>query len=286
MRDICSTHEAVKRAKPILKWAGGKRQIISDLVSSVPENFNTYYEPFFGGGALFIELSNRGLLKRSVISDINGDLMDLYRMVRDRPDDLVNALSSLRFRNSKDDYYVAREQYNSMKRESCPEKYALLIYLNRHGYNGLYRVNSRGDFNVPFGSYENPSLPGTNDIYALSDALKKAQILNADYREAVKTASRHDFVYFDPPYMPINGSSNFTSYSPSGFREDDQRDLFHTFLDLSEREVFVMESNSGTPFIEDMYSGFNMFRVKARRNINSVANLRGPIDEIIIRNYD
>lgn len=272
------------RARPVVKWAGGKRQIIEDLVSLVPGRFETYYEPFFGGGALLIELHNRGKLKRAVISDINSDLMDLYRIIKHRPEELIQELSGLRFSNSREDYYLARERYNSIG-GSTAEKAALFIYLNRHCYNGLYRVNSRGAFNVPFGRYRSPSMPGEDEIYLLSEVLRSAEILSVDFEEALKGARNGDFVYLDPPYMPVSPSSSFTDYSSAGFSMDDQVRLCKAFRDLDRRGVLVMESNSGSELIEALYSGFEITRLRARRNINSVPYRRGPVEELVIRNY-
>lgn len=275
---------AFESAKPVVKWAGGKRQILSYLISVAPDKFGTYYEPFVGGGALLIELYNSGFLEKAIISDINEDLVDMYRIVKERPEELLHELSLLKFKNNREDYYKARDKYNSIK-ESNPEKTALFIYLNRHGYNGLYRVNSRGEFNVPFGRYSNPSLPGREEIYSLSKVLKVTEVLNEDFEESVKSAGKRDFVYFDPPYMPVSSSSYFTDYNSAGFSKENQIRLYETFKSLSKRGVFVMESNSDSDFIEELYNGFNIVRIKARRNINSVASKRGPIDELIIRNY-
>ncbi len=184
-------------ARPILKWAGGKRQIMKCLISNVPGRFGLYYEPFVGGGALMTSLYNLGLLKRRVVSDINQDLVGLYKIVKRKPAELAEEVLSLKFRNNRSDYYTVRNEYNSMDGKFDVGKGSLFLYLNRHCYNGLYRVNSSGEFNVPFGKYRNPGLPTASDIMLFSQALKNIEIKGTDFGDAVKNSSEGDFVY-DP----------------------------------------------------------------------------------------
>ena len=285
MPDLHEYKNKAIKVRPLLKWAGGKRQIVRHLISKLPEKFSVYYEPFFGAGALFLELYNRGLIKKAVISDLNKELIALYTIVRDRCSGIIEELENIRFTNNKDDYYRARDLFNSMESDHNPEKAALMIYLNRHAYNGLYRVNSSGKFNVPFGRYAHPSLPTPDDIISFSKALSNVKIINKDFETAVSDATVSDFVYFDPPYAPLSRSSDFSAYSSLGFSLDEQKRLSRVFEELSSRGVMVMESNSATPFIKDLYRDYPLSVVQARRNINSKSNGRGKISELIITNY-
>ena len=269
--------------KPILKWAGGKRQLLPVLIKNIPDKFNTYHEPFIGGAALLISLYSLNKIDESVISDTNKDLYNLYKIIKENPQQLINELNNLEFKNNKDDYYKARELFNST--EDPANRSALLIYLNRHGYNGLYRVNSSNKFNVPFGRYNNPGMPSSGNIMALSELLQSCTIMNSDFEVTVNNARKGDFVYFDPPYMPLSKTSYFTGYTHSGFDEKDQGRLAKTFSELSDRGVYVMESNSSTDLIRELYRDFNLLEVDARRNINSVGTKRNSIKELIITNY-
>ena len=269
--------------KPILKWAGGKRQLLPVLIKNIPDKFNTYYEPFIGGAALLISLYSLNKIKESVISDINKDLYNLYKIIKENPQQLIDELDNLEFKNNKNDYYKARELFNSIT--DSVNRSALLIYLNRHGYNGLYRVNSSNKFNVPFGKYNNPGMPSSGNIMALSELFQSCTIMNSDFELTVNNAKKGDFVYFDPPYMPLSKTSYFTGYTHSGFDEKDQERLAKSFQDLSDMGVYVMESNSSTDFIKELYRDFNLLEVNARRNINSVGTNRNSIKELIITNY-
>ncbi len=271
-------------ATPIMKWAGGKRQIIGEITQRLPPHFNTYHEPFFGGGALFFKLCElRGSI-RSVISDINPDLIMLYQVVRDRSDELTGALHGIGLGNNRDDYYKAREIYNSSG-DNPLMKSALLIYLNRHGFNGLYRLNSSGRYNVPFGRYTNPSLPSDRDISMASTCLLRSSIIQGDFRTTLSAAETGDFAYLDPPYMPLSKTSSFTSYSSMGFTWKDQRDLADMAEELDRKGVMFLLSNAATDEIEGLYSSYRVERIMARRNINSRAEGRGKIPELLIRNY-
>ena len=270
--------------KPVLKWAGGKRQIIGELTERLPPDFHTYHEPFLGGGALFFKLCELRGAMRSVISDINPDLIMLYRVIRDQKDDLIRYLRGMGMGNNKDDYYKAREIYNSAT-DSPLMKSALLIYLNRHGFNGLYRLNSSGHYNVPFGRYTNPSLPSDIDISRASECLSRSSIRQGDFRITLSDAETGDFAYLDPPYMPLSTTSNFTNYSTMGFTRKDQEDLAKVVEELDKKGVKFLLSNAATDEIEGLYSSYRVEKIMARRNINSKPDGRGKIPELIVRNY-
>jgi len=269
--------------KPVLKWAGGKRQLLNDLIKYIPDNFNKYYEPFIGAGSFLIKLHSLNKINNAIISDLNTDLYNLYITIKSNPYALINKLNNLEFKNNSNDYYKARELFNST--DDIINRSALLIYLNKHCYNGLYRVNSQNKFNVPYGKYINPVMPSESNIISISRLLQKCTILNKDFEEAVKNASKNDFVYFDPPYMPVNKTSNFTDYTSNGFNEKDQERLYNVFKKLSDKGIYIMESNSDTIFIKNLYKGFNLIEVNARRSINSIGTKRGIINELIITNY-
>lgn len=269
---------------PILKWAGGKRQLMPELLKSVPEHFNTYFEPFVGGAALLFSLYSQRRLRKAIISDVNEDLYKLYSVIKKDPHGLAREMERMAFQNNSEDYYRARDRFNSTS--DIMEKSAILIYLNRHCFNGLYRVNSRNQFNVPFGRYSNPEIPSESVIMDLSVVFKSCTILNSDFEEAVMDATEGDFVYFDPPYIPLSKTASFTDYTSKGFSMKDQERLLKTFQKLNDKGVMVMESNSDTPIIKDMYSQFFMRTVNARRSINSIGMKRKGGTEVIITNYE
>ncbi|MEM0157370.1 MAG: DNA adenine methylase [Thermoplasmataceae archaeon] len=271
-------------ATPILKWAGGKRQIIGEIMERLPPDFRTYHEPFIGGGALFFNLCELRRSTRSVVSDINLDLITLYQIIRDRKDELIRHLHSLGLGNNSDDYYKARKSYNSIKDDPVM-KSALLIYLNRHGFNGLYRLNSSGLYNVPFGRYRNPSLPSDRDISEVSECLSGSTIIHGDFRMTLSGAESGDFVYLDPPYAPLSATSTFTNYSRMAFTWKDQEDLAAMVAEMDRKGVLFLLSNAATDEVEELYSSFRVEKIMARRNINSKPEGRGKIPELIVRNY-
>lgn len=273
--------------KPFLKWAGGKRQLLSELKKYVPEKFNWYFEPFVGAGALLFELQP----EQAIINDINSELIELYLVIKTIPILLIRELLSGDFKNTEEDYYRIR----NWDRSNWPGGYhwhqraTRMIYLNRTCYNGLYRVNSKGQFNVPYGKYKVPFDPDVENISAVSDYLNQNDVViwNSDFEVVVKHAEKGDFVYFDPPYDPISDTSNFTNYTPGGFSKDDQIRLRNTALDLTRRGVKVMISNADTGFINEIYSDtcFHIHQVQAKRAINSKGSKRGAVGELIITNY-
>ncbi|HEX3001734.1 MAG TPA: Dam family site-specific DNA-(adenine-N6)-methyltransferase, partial [Methanoregula sp.] len=200
------------KCSPFIKWAGGKRQLLAELDRRLPPSWDTYYEPFIGGGALLVHLENKGVLSRGVISDLNAELINLYRVVQDTPGALITALANEEFRNDEISYKKMKERFNlSIGDPSLAiERAALLIYLNKHGFNGLWRVNRNGKFNVPFGSHKKRSIPTDSSILKFSAMLEKVRIVNKDFATAVRTAKKGDFIYFDPPYQPLSKTASFT----------------------------------------------------------------------------
>ncbi|MGB3513071.1 MAG: DNA adenine methylase [Microcoleaceae cyanobacterium] len=277
-------------AKPFLKWAGGKRQLLPELTKYIQKKDltnHTYYEPFIGGGALFFELQPT----KAVINDKNPELINCYKVVKGSLDNLIEVLRKHQEKNSSDYYYHMRNfdrmfEYQSF---SAVEKAARIIYLNKTCYNGLFRVNSQGQFNVPFGRYKKTNILDEAVLKAVSIYLNKSQVklLNMDFADAVKEAKKGDFVYLDPPYDPVSNTSSFTGYDVNGFNRDEQKRLKRVFDDLTDRGCRVILSNSRTDFIMDLYKDYQqtMKIVKATRSINSKALKRGKVDEVLILNY-
>lgn len=269
--------------RPFLKWAGGKAQILPELLSRLPGDFGAYHEPFLGGGALFFALVREGRLKgkKVFLSDSNPDLVNAFRVVRDNPKELIRLLKDYQGKNTRDDYYRIRAQVFSspIKRAAC------LIYLNRTCYNGLYRVNSEGKFNVPFGRYKNPRIYDPENILAASEALQGVEILCEDFEAVLSRTKPGDLVYLDPPYYPLSPTSSFSSYTANGFSEEDHLRLARAFAALTEMGVLVMESNSDTRFVREHYKKWRPERIMSKRPISSRVEGRGPITELIITNY-
>jgi DNA adenine methylase len=275
------------QCSPFIKWAGGKRQLLAELERRLPPEWNTYYEPFVGGGALLVSLDNHHRITRAVIADLNSELVNLYRVVQDDPGALIAALSDEAFRNDEASYRVLKEKFNTLCGDPAheTERAALLIYLNKQGFNGLWRVNSKGKFNVPFGSHKKRSIPTETSIMKFSSLLGKVTVLNADFAVAVKTARKGDFIYFDPPYHPLSKTASFTDYNSRGFRFEDQQRLARLFRRLSKKGIHLMLSNSKIPAIEALYEGFSIETVEAKRFINCNGGRRSGIQEIIVTNY-
>jgi DNA adenine methylase len=266
--------------RPFLKWAGGKSRLIQQYIPYFPNNYKNYYEPFLGGGAVFFYLQPT----TAILTDINAELINTYCCVRDRVDELIYLLKEHKSRHNKDYYYSVRN--NSVS--SDIEKAARLIYLNKTCFNGLYRVNSQGKFNVPLGRYENPNICPENLLKVASVALSHAEIQQADFTEVLNHAtSSDDFVFFDPPYHPISETSYFTAYSQNCFSKKDQEILRDTCAELASRGVKVMVCNSDSEFISKIYSDINFetYRIKAARSINSNIKNRGMIYELLITSF-
>ncbi len=276
-----------KQYQPFVKWAGGKRGLLEQILPLFPKKFNDYYEPFVGGGAVFFELFSKGILKNKkvILSDINSELVNTYNVIKNNPFELISKLEEYKEQHSKEFYYQIREldRKEDYKNFSNIEKATRFIYLNKTCFNGLYRVNKKGYFNTPMGSYKNPNIVDRNVILSASEALKNVTIKHQSFKEVLKEAKKDDLVYFDPPYYPLNDTSNFTSYDSNCFLEDEQFELFEVFDKLSDMDVKVVQSNSDTDFIKELYKKYDIKIVNANRFINSKSNGRGKITEVLIR---
>ncbi|MHA1813175.1 MAG: DNA adenine methylase [Candidatus Thorarchaeota archaeon] len=272
----------VLTARPIVKWAGGKGQLLEKLWDNCPPRFNSYYEPFVGGGALFFHLRERGVLGRTILADANKELIALYIAVRDRIEEIIRELSSGRYVYDEKVYYEIRD----WEPTEPVQRAARFIYLNRTCYNGLYRVNAEGKFNVPFGRYRNPRILDERNLRAASKAFQDVEFRIGDFEETVWDASAGDFIYFDPPYAPLSKTADFTAYTEAGFSFDEQKRLARVFRELDERGCYVLESNSATEEIRELYEGYRIVEVRAKRAISSDAKTRGPVTELLIRNYE
>ena len=274
--------------QPFVKWVGGKRGLLSQIVPLIPKEFNNYFEPFVGGGALFFELYSLGLLKDKnvYLFDINSELINAYNIVKSNPSDLVKELKKFKEKHSKEFYYEVRawDREEKFLKRSEIERATRFIYLNKTCFNGLYRVNSKGYHNVPIGSYKNPNICDELVIYNASEALQNATILNSSYKEVLLHAKENDFVYFDPPYYPLTPTSSFTSYNENTFLDKEQKELFEAFDKLAKQNSHVMHSNSDTDFINELYKEFEIRNIQANRFINSKSSGRGKISEVLVKN--
>jgi len=268
---------------PFLKWAGGKRQLLGHIEALLPERIDTYFEPFLGGAAVFFRLAAGRRFRRAVLADANPELVNCYRAIRDDVDGVIAELRG--HRNSRVLYYRVRRRDPAKLSETA--RAARLIYLNRCGYNGLYRVNSSGQFNVPFGSYRRPVICDEDRLRTASEALRDVEIRCDDFANTLKHVGRRDFVYLDPPYVPLSATASFTAYAKRGFGSDDQERLAAVLRALGTRKVPALLSNSDCATTRDLYGDFDRIdRVPVRRAINSVAHGRGPVDEILVRSFD
>lgn len=270
--------------RPFLKWAGGKTQLLPKIAALLPRRFGTYHEPFVGSGAVFFYLRREGLLRGHVhLSDINAQLINTWEALQQDVEAVITALSA--HRNDRDWFYEVRAQDPATLDET--ERAARMIFLNRTCYNGLYRVNKSGRFNVPFGRYANPRICDEDNLRAVSRALQGVELSCEGFASVVDRAARGDFVYLDPPYQPRSPTSYFTAYHQDGFGEDEQQSLREVIDALHKGKVHVMLSNSDTDFTADLYDDGHLTAdiVWARRNINSDAGARGEIREMIVRNY-
>jgi DNA adenine methylase len=300
------------KARPFLKWAGGKRQLLPQIDRFLPKELNEgsitrYVEPFVGSGAVFFHVAQKYLPAQLYISDYNPELMRAYRTIQQCVDDLIPTLRDIEYEYlsltdeaRKNYFYEQRTQFNKelarTKRESVSlenvERTAQLIFLNRTCYNGLFRVNSKGAFNVPFGRYRNPRICDAANLRAVAALLQQTEIRYGSYKDCAAVVDENTMVYFDPPYRPISKTANFTAYSKQVFDDKAQTDLARFYRSLDQRGARLMLSNSDPKnvdlddsFFEDTYAGFRIERVHASRRINSQAEKRGPIHELLILNY-
>lgn len=294
-----------RKAKPFLKWAGGKTQLINDIEKALPKDISndkfTYIEPFVGSGAvLFWMLNNFPNLEKAVINDINEDLINTYQTIASRPTELISILEILQnefhdMEGSEDNkklyYYQKRELYNTRKEEQCRQA-ALFIFLNRTCFNGLYRVNRKNQYNVPMGGYKKPTICDRDNIFAVSKALQKVEILCGDYEKTLNFADNNSLFYFDPPYKPLSNTSSFNSYAKDEFNDEEQIRLRNFCSKLEKQGHKWMLSNSDVKgkdtndnFFDEIYSEFSISRVKARRSINAKPEKRGELNELLITNY-
>lgn len=274
-----------KLVAPVLKWVGGKRQLLGTLTPLLPQRITTYCEPFVGGGALLFNLQPN----TAYVNDINGDLIRVYNVIKSDVESLIAALQE--YKNEADFFYAVRdwdrdkEKYSSL---SDVQKAARILYLNKTCYNGLFRVNNAGEFNSPFGNYRNPNIVNAPTLRAVNSYLNTATVhlSSTDYAEVLKTLPKGTFVYLDPPYDPVSDTSSFTGYSKGGFTRNDQIRLRECCDDLNARGLKFMLSNSATDFIKEQYSAYHITVVQAKRAVNSDSTKRGEVDEVVVRNYE
>lgn len=267
--------------RPVLKWAGGKALLVPAIARHFPERIGTYFEPFCGAAAVFFALAAERRFERAVLSDQNEELIDVYRALKSGAKGVVSVLEQHKAAHSEESYYRVRAI--DPKTLDRPARAARTIYLNKTGYNGLYRVNSKGLFNVPYGRYANPGICDRDTLEAASTALRGVELRVTDFESAVADAAPGDVVYFDPPYLPLSTTS-FTKYHRLDFGMDDQKRLARVFGELARRKVLAVLSNSDTPETRALYARFAIHDVQVRRNINSRVAGRGHIGEIIVVN--
>jgi DNA adenine methylase len=275
--------ESLLLPRPFLKWAGGKTQLADDILQRMPVRFNTYFEPFVGSGAIFFRLYREKKIRHAVLSDINAELIDTYKAIRDCVDEVIEYLSG--FPHEKSFYYELRAK--DPWSLTLPERAARMIYLNKTGYNGLYRVNRQGKFNVPFGKYKSPNYLDKENLKSVSYALQKVELVCASFEIVLQKSNPGDWVYFDPPYVPLSQTANFTSYYSNGFTLRDQEKLRDICIELTKKNVYVTLSNSDTSITTNLFSYpfFSRDIVYSNRAINCNGSKRGKITELIIANY-
>lgn len=290
MREVCG----VAFPKPVVKWAGGKSALVAVFRQRglIPNKVKHYYEPFLGGASLFFTISSCKRIEEATLSDINRDLINLYQVIRDKPDLLINELEQLQEHTHRDEYYKNRDEFNALKVKNGEadsiRKASLFIYLNKTCYNGLYRVNKKGAFNVPFCGMARKSIFKSDNIYSVSRALKGVNLLCADYKDVCEKAQEGDFIFLDPPYMPFSDTLGFTDYSEDGFDEQAQEHLCSVYKDLTERGAKVLLSNSYHREVRRMYRGLPKTRlsiVEVQRYMSCKGDGRGLVKEYAITNF-
>lgn len=273
-------HQEYEPGRPFIKWAGGKGKLLPQLSPLFPEKYGTYFEPFLGGGAVFFHLQAKHPDKHSMLTDINHELINAYTSVSMSTIELIDELAKMK--NTKEFFL---EQRRKLPGFLSTKEAARFIYLNKTCFNGLYRVNSKGQFNVPFGNYKNPKILDTRTIINAERALRKAFIMQRSFEEILKAPSAGDFVYIDPPYMPVSKTSSFTSYTADGFDFEKHSLLSDMCRDLKRKKVKVMISNSDTPEVRKLYKGFKIYTIQAPRSINCNGLKRGEVSELVICSY-
>lgn len=269
--------------EPIIKWAGGKRRLAEEIIYLFPDDYRDrrYHEPMLGGGAIFFRLEP----SQGSVNDVNPHLMNFYRIVRDRPDDLIESASQHEYND--DYYYDARNRYNHDDGLSDVERAGMFLYFNKTAFNGLWRVNADGEFNAPIGGYDNPTIVPEDRIREASTVLEGFELYQEDFEYVLEEANEGDLVYFDPPYQPVSETASFTDYTKGGFDEEDQKRLHATCVELDKMGVSFVLSNSYAKPVRDLYDntkGFAVKSVTARRYINSDGEGRGPVKEILVHN--
>jgi DNA adenine methylase len=267
-----------ERLRPILKWAGGKRSLVPRILRELPARIETYYEPFVGGAAVFLALAEETRFEHAVITDKNEQLVNMYLVVRDDLGKLLKKLEQLQHQTSEAEYYAIREERGGSK----VDRAARLIYLNKTGYNGLYRVNSKGGFNVPYGRYKRPRIYDPERLARVARVLQGVTIQVADFEEVCSRAKRGDAVYLDPPYLPLSKTASFSAYQADGFGMAEHERLAKVFGKLLARGVAAVLSNSATPETRALYKNFKCSDVAVRRPINSIASRRGAVSELLV----
>lgn len=275
-------------SKPFLKWAGGKSQLLPELNKRLPQQFKRYHEPFLGGGALYFHLYNAGLIMQTAsLSDANPELVLCYQVVRDQVEELIEALQPHQHNRLDSQYFHevrAWDRQSDFLQRAPVERAARTIYLNRTCYNGLYRLNKLGQFNAPYGYYKNPQICDVDNLRAVSRSLQWAELRVDDFGQVAQRAQSGDFIYFDPPYVPLSNTASFTTYTGQTFGLDQQQRLADLFNQLQHRGIYGMLSNSSTPITHQLYqaSGNTINIVMASRKINSIASKRGEVEEILV----
>ena len=270
--------KVISDAKPFLKWAGGKGRLIGKLQKFFPDSYNRYFEPFVGGGAIFFYLNP----EKAIINDLNQELINLYEKIRDQPEELMIKLDELQPKvDSKGFFLETRAKVPRNKLDLAVRT----IYLNRTCYNGMYRVNSSGEFNVPFGDMGNPRLYEKKNILACSKALQRTTILTGDYKKLIRRIRKNDFVYLDPPYVPLSDTAHFTSYTSEKFGEEQQEELLEFCKKVGKKGALFLLSNSENEFTKKLYEAFNCKTIKAARSVAARSSSRAPVNELVVTNY-
>jgi DNA adenine methylase len=277
-----------QEAQPFLKWVGGKSQLLAQFDKFFPTCINRYIEPFVGGGAVFFHLKHRFPSMKAFLRDNNDELINTYTAVRDYPVELMRRLDQHleEYKIDRENYYYTTRSKHHLEKDKIVERASRMIFLNKTCFNGLWRVNSRGEFNVPIGSHKNPALYDEENILAASRALESVHLDTKDFRDTLEETRNGEFVYIDPPYFPVSATASFTSYTKDDFGSEEQHELAALVASASKRGVHIMLSNSDTSFIRKLYQDFSLHTVRARRMVNCDGTKRGEINEVVISTKD